>query len=242
MMDIYRNAISCIVRDAIDFPIRKIGKSNILKPWMATKDEILILELLKNKKPKKCLEWGAGYSTIYFPKYLRVDSKWISIEHDEEWFERINQLIKDDNKIEFYHIHPNNSSWKDNSYSDGNILDFEDYVNFPKKFNKRFDFILIDGRARKFCLHSSINLLEPEGIVVLHDANVKECHEYFELFDHQILFTDDRHDSGGLWIGSKLAKLESLLDIKKHKMVWSILARFPEPLQWSLSYRLKKRK
>jgi predicted O-methyltransferase YrrM len=238
MTNVCSNVIGCLTRDIAAFQLRRIRKGNIIKPMMTAKEENLILEILAKKKPKKCLEWGAGYSTVSFPQHLTEDAEWISIEHDKTWFEKIDQYTKHVPKIKCYYVPPNNQSWKVNSESDGTLADFEDYVNFPKKLHRKFNFILIDGRARNFCIRSSVDLLAPEGIVILHDANRKKYHKYFQLFNHQLLFTDSRHNSGGLWIGSKSKNLKNVLDIKKHKIIWNILAKSFEPLQWSLSNRL----
>ena len=66
----------------------KITGNVVPKPWMKYREIEIIEEIIKNLKPKKCLEWGAGYSTLYFPRLLDSDAKWISIEHEKEWFEK----------------------------------------------------------------------------------------------------------------------------------------------------------
>jgi len=121
-----------------------------VKPWMRHKEIDIIVELIKKKKPKYCLEWGAGYSTVYFPRFLNDNALWISVEHDEKWANRIRYMIRRPN-IKIYYVPPNNYPWTD-EYNDGTYADLKDYVDFPKKLGMKFDFILVDGRARKDCL------------------------------------------------------------------------------------------
>jgi len=230
MSSVISMVLECLIRDFLYFLCRKMKIGNIIKPLMAMKDIMIITEILKKKKPKKCLEWGAGYGTLYFPQYLDEDAKWIAIEHDREWFGKVKQLIYCNHKISMYYVPPNHSLWTDD-YGNGTFSDFKDYVRFPKRFNEKFDFILIDGRARKSCLEYAFGLLEIDGIVVLHDANRKYYHEPFELYDYQALFKDSRRDSGGIWIGSKTLGLHNILDINKHKLNWEIIESFLKRMQ-----------
>jgi len=194
---------------------------------MKHKEIAIIVELLERKKPKNCLEWGAGYSTYYFPKYLEKDALWISIEHNEYWAKAIKHIIAPNAKI--YYIPPNNYPWTD-EHNDGSYADLKDYVEFPKSLDIKFDFILIDGRARKDCLIHALDLLNSGGVVVLHDANRKYYLNPCKLYRYQALFIDHRKDSGGLWIGSKDLDINTILDIKKHRAIWQKLASFEKML------------
>jgi hypothetical protein len=63
------------------------------KPWMRHREIRVIEEILGSLKPTRCLEWGAGYSTVHFPKALEAGAKWIAVEHDYEWFLRIRDKV-----------------------------------------------------------------------------------------------------------------------------------------------------
>jgi len=206
-----------------DLLYEKITGKVIPKPWMKYREIEIIEEILKKLKPKRCLEWGAGYSTLYFPRFLDSNAKWISIEHEKEWFERIKSLNKD-SRVEIYLIYPNKYPWSD-EYGDGDYSDLKDYVEYPSKFGK-FDFILIDGRARKYCLIKAHELLSDKGVVVLHDANRTYYHEPFKLFNHSLLFTDYREGLCCVWISSKKLKLENVIDVEKHAKFWKIISIF----------------
>jgi hypothetical protein len=185
------------------------------KSWMQDWEINLVKDVLVKLKPKKCLEWGTGYSTIYFTKFLPKNTQWISIEHEKSWATKIKflsfpqRLFMNHSKIEVFHIPSNKFPWSD-EHGDGTYSDLKDYVDFPEKFAP-FDFILIDGRARKDCLLKSYKLLKKNGIVILHDAHRTYYHQPFALYKYQLLLNDHHQDAGGLWLGSKGINVKSLL-------------------------------
>lgn len=203
------------------FRERMLGKINAKKPWMKYREIEIIEQILRNLKPKKCLEWGSGYSTLYFPSLLDNNAKWASIEHEEKWFEKI-KARNENRNVEMYLIRPDNYPWTD-EYGDGDYSDLRNYVEFPTKFGN-FDFILVDGRARIHCLRKAYELLSNEGVVILHDAGRSYYHQPFGLFKHFLLFTDYRKE-GGIWVGSKTLDFEHLIDVKKHLNRWKIISK-----------------
>jgi predicted O-methyltransferase YrrM len=186
------------------------------KPWMKYNEVAIIRNVLKTLKPKRCLEWGAGFSSLYFPDYLENESKWFSIEHDLTWFNKIKAMNKNP-KCEFFYVKPNHFPWTD-EHNDGGFTDLRDYLSFPSEFGK-FDFILIDGRARNYCLIASRKLIENEGIVVLHDAN-RSYYEYSNLFRYTLVFRDSRKNEGGIMLGSPGFPLKKNPNINKDYQVW----------------------
>lgn len=196
-------------------------------PYMQKKEVEIVEEILSRLQPSNSLEWGAGYSTIYFAKFLPKGANWISIEHDKDWAHKVSGLLMSNpifyiinifkNKhIKILHISPNNSSWS-NLNGEGSYSEFKDYIEYPDKLNF-FDFILIDGRARKDCLIKAHEIVKDKGVVILHDANRKYYHEPFALFKHQMLFLDDGEDGGGLWVGSKGLDIGNVLNLDKHRL------------------------
>jgi predicted O-methyltransferase YrrM len=172
---------------------------NNLKPWMGSVEIDIIETILLKLKPAKCLEWGSGFSTFYFTNFISSDASWISIEHNRKWFEKLKKS-ETEKIISLYHIKPNNYPWTD-KYKDGSAEDLKDYVNFPARF-KYFDFILIDGRARNSCILKAREIISPEGIVVLHDANRKYYYSSFNVFENQVYLKDNKIIDGDLWIAS----------------------------------------
>lgn len=214
--------ISTAYREYRDKILKNVFKIDIIKPYMNYKETAIIMEVLKLLQPKQCLEWGSGFSTLCFPKFLNKDARWLSIEHDKDWYLKIKGMNEKPN-VWLRHVSPSHYPWTD-EYGDGNHSDLKDYIDFPSRFGK-FDFILIDGRARKWCLNKCNELIEHKGVIILHDANRDYYHEPFRLYRHQILFRDYRKDAGGLWIGSQGLKLEDLISVKYFKLWDSTLCK-----------------
>lgn len=99
---------------------------------------------------KSILEFGSGSSSIFWAKKcLEI----ISIEHNKEWYEKVKQNLSINQKIFFTE---NNSN----------------YENLVKKFDKKFDVIVIDGIRRKECAESIINYLNSnskDGYMIILD-------------------------------------------------------------------------
>jgi hypothetical protein len=153
-----------------------------------------------------------------------VIGEWISVEHNEEWAAGINGMNTNE-RVHINFVKPNRYPWTD-KYNDGAYSDLKEYVNFPKG---KFDFILVDGRARKDCLVKANRIVRSKGVVVLHDANRKHYHGSFKLYKHRLLFEDSRRN-GGLWIGSNGSDIGALLDIEKHKAIWKMYASINRPI------------
>lgn len=198
---------------------RKLGSKKKL-PWMYQKEIDLLTEVLLNLKPENCLEWGSGFSTVYFPPLLG-DAKWTSIEHNEEWYHIISKENTNPN-VEVVLVKPDNEPYTDPK-KDGSYDDFKSYIEKPQG---TFDFIFIDGRARKDCVKKAHELISDRGVVVLHDANRTHYYDYLDMFPNRILMDDFHKKYGGVWLGSKNSKLEELADMPKHQTAWEKHDRF----------------
>ena len=209
-------ALLSLISEAKDLLLRKCH-FQINKPKMKYQEMMIIVEILRRKKPQHCLEWGSGYSSLFFPRYLESAARWIAVEHNSDWDEKIKRL-NDRPNTEFNLIKPNNFPWTD-EHHDGAYADLKDYIEFPKSLGVRFDFILIDGQARKECLTISRDILASDGIIVLHNANREYYHEALKYYRHQVLFYEGGIDNG-LWVGSTNLNIEKVLDIKKHTQIW----------------------
>ena len=121
--------------------------------------------LLRKLRPELCLEWGAGYSTIYFPSRHPYIKRWVAIEHEVGWCHRLKDRVP--TSVDLRHLP-----------GDEYIFDiFDDGL--------RFDFISIDGRRRGECmLAASILLKRGTGRCFLHDTARQEYHKWFGVFDH----------------------------------------------------------
>lgn len=126
--------------------------------------------------PVSALEWGSGHSTVFFSSLLPGGSTWDSVEHTPEWAKKVQVMIdRAGTGTATLHLVPNDMPFND-GVDDGNRQSFGTYVDFPLSLKKRFQIILVDGRARADCLEVGWNLLSEAGIMILHNA---ERTEYF---------------------------------------------------------------
>lgn len=196
-------------------------------PWMKSRELVIIEELLKAVHPTNCLEWGSGFSTFHFPALLPGLNKWYSLEHHKGWFDIV-KSGQTDPRVEVLLVEPDDREYfsfrgKYGPKLEGIYEDFRSYIELPRNFNLKFDFIFIDGRARKECLKVAYDLVSDNGVVVVHDANRDAYFEDLPPFASSFRLTDHRHHrkEGGIWIGRKTGKVEDLLDTATHARVWA---------------------
>lgn len=144
-------------------------------PFMDPHEVETFALLMRNfNSPVQAFEWGSGASTLYYGSRLPFGSFWQSVEHDANWYLHTAQEVNqwDTQRIAVRHIPPDRI-WHDTG-EDGDYETFRSYVLFPTKQNKRFDLILVDGRARIACMAVGWELLTDDGMMVLHDAERPE--------------------------------------------------------------------
>lgn len=172
------------------------------------------------EKVLKIFEWGSGFSTVYYGKYLSklgVKFEWHSIDNNREWHEKVQILIKEkklDSNIKLY-LKEFLPFWEKPGwnmvpppcavYSPKSEEELG-YINLPKQFDDKFNIIIVDARFRKHCIQTAKEVLLPEGIVVLHDAQKPHYHEGLDAFPHR-KFIDSgvwyplQEVSNQMWIG-----------------------------------------
>lgn len=133
-------------------------------PMMSDQEVKTIDQLLVGKR--HCLEWGAGGSTVYFPKKHKA-CRWLSVEHNGNWVMRVAEEIADNANV----------IW---------VPENEWYVD-SVKHSREFDFILIDGLQRERCLEIARNIVSDDGVIVLHDAGRREYQEFIEKHSGEII-------------------------------------------------------
>ena len=218
-MNPYASFFSQVFRQYKDKLLEKSLGRNANKPWMKYREIELISDILQTLKPERCLEWGAGYSTIFFPHRAGDNVQWLSVEHDEEWANSI-KSTNPHNAVRIQHVMADNPLWSKSS-QDGTYTDFRKYIEFPAPFGP-FDFVLVDGRARSACLHFAEGILSERSVVVLHDANRLDYKDGCLSYRYQTIFTDYRSTIGGIWVGSNSLELSTLLNIEAHRKLWRI--------------------
>ena len=170
---------------------------------MLNKDEenFLIQFLTKDSV---VLEYGSGGTTVAFG----CDAKeWHSIEHDETWFNKVKESLispkKTPRKYENVHCHfakntplsPKErkravAEWGEPIVVDGIEKEFKDYIDMVDKIGvEKYDIVLIDGRARTFCLKKILPYLKETSFVYVHDWQRPEykTSEYLRHYTNKIV-------------------------------------------------------
>ena len=161
--------------------------SDSLPVWMGEAELSQLDSLIEEIAPRRVLEWGAGGSTSALLEKYSFIERYVSIEHNAAWFEKVRHHVRDP-RLELHlklpsvpepivdavpgNTRKNRRNWRLGAETDPSV--FEDYVNFPKTLDTQFDLVLIDGRARSFCALQGIELLRPAGALVMHDAQREE--------------------------------------------------------------------
>ncbi|PWJ40824.1 class I SAM-dependent methyltransferase [Sediminitomix flava] len=94
-------------------------------------------------------EYGSGYSTLYYSKYV---NKVYSVEHDKEWYEGVKDQMRDN--VELHYV----------PLSEG-----EKYVSKSSQ-EEPFQLVIVDGRRRNLCLEHALEVITEDGVIVLDDS------------------------------------------------------------------------
>lgn len=135
--------------------------------WMSLQEASLIESYLDAQDVM--LEFGAGYSTMWFSQFVK---DYYSIEHNETWFNVIKAQINATRKNVHLQVAPVEKGYKGwgGGFEEGTYQQFEHYVKAVDNFKvTRFDKVLVDGRARAFCLEYVLKFLHPKSLVFIHD-------------------------------------------------------------------------
>jgi len=98
------------------------------------------------------LEFGSGQSTVFFAQKCR---EVFSIEHDEQWYNRINKELSERGlKNVHYFLYSDQRYWQ-------SVIEYDDQF---------FDAILIDGNYREEAAIAVLPKLKPGGIMVIDDV------------------------------------------------------------------------
>ena len=126
-----RIAISQIMQDLrYRFDRWVLGRSPVW-PLMKPREVEIIMDLLRRLRPRRVLEWGSGYGTLYFTRRYSEFEAWLSIEHSEEWAGKIRHLNTDP-RVEIVSVEAREG--------------FSEYVDYP---SNRGTFDLADRRPRE---------------------------------------------------------------------------------------------
>lgn len=121
----------------------------------------------------RMLEWGAGGSTVWLARNLPEGAMLTSIEHDREWFYEVANHLGNGGRgprdnVRMLLREPTGPLGKNATAAEDDPTNLQPFIDGAD--GERFDVILVDGYARGACLEKARSLLNPGGVVVLHDA------------------------------------------------------------------------
>jgi hypothetical protein len=128
-------------------------------PWLPYCAVELLMERLQ--PDLNLLEFGAGYSTMFF---MRRVARVTSVEHHERWIELLRPRLQPNVAI----LHASQES-------------AEAYTAPVRASSERFDVILVDGQHRVECFQVALERLTPRGVIILDDSDRPFYARIFEL-------------------------------------------------------------
>lgn len=102
----------------------------------------------KNFQDKKILEWGGGYSTLWWAKRSKSV---VVFESDQKWYETIIGYAI--HNVQIY-------------LTTDCVEDVDQYLQ-----SKKFDVIIIDGLNRLTCARKSLDLINKDGVIILDNSD-----------------------------------------------------------------------
>ena len=134
------------------------------------------------------LEWGSGFSTLWYSQFVK---DYYSIEHHQEWYQNVQQLLKDHNASRIHytlsHVPDGHKGWP-GGYDEGNKEQFMEYIHAAASFRvRKFDRVLIDGRARAACIEYILPYLKPDSVVFVHDYQTREVYHEVVTSNYELI-------------------------------------------------------
>lgn len=156
-----------------------------LPVWMDPIEQSQVHALIEALAPARVLEWGAGGSTRALLARSPFIERYVSVEHNAAWHDKVRAKVTDprlelhlcepDVPCELEDIRdPKTIAWHLRCEHEAELM--RAYVALPRTLGVVFDFVLVDGRARNFCIREGFELLRPGGLLVLHDAQREVYH------------------------------------------------------------------
>ncbi|MFO0750396.1 MAG: class I SAM-dependent methyltransferase [Myxococcota bacterium] len=147
--------------------------------WMHPIELSQIRAVFEAVQPRRVLEWGTGGSTRYLLENGPYIERFVSIEHHPGWVEKVRAAVRDP-RLTLHHVAADipppdinapiskQVPWIEKAEIDPAIM--ATYAAFPRSLGERFDLAFVDGRGRIFCMPVAWELLEPGGVMIVHDA------------------------------------------------------------------------
>lgn len=149
-----RTALRCLKLLELDyghiFTSRKcasIDKNGAPIPWYTYPAIEFLVQL--DFTNNTVFEYGSGYSTLFWGGRSK---KVISIEDNEEWYNKISENKSENINVEL-------------------ILDKDSYIKAIRNYDEKFSIIVIDGSYRYECAKEAVGKLEPGGMIILDNSD-----------------------------------------------------------------------
>ena len=151
------------------------------EPWLTTDAITHLKKIMELQKTPKILEFGCGYSTIWFAN--NYECELVSIEHDIKWYNDIFKKIKDNKNVSLI-LKPSQeislgSDLLEHSYAPTCDIYEDEY----------FDIVLIDGRNRVDCFKHSEKVLKKGGIMILDNSERDEYSYIIKSYSDKITYS-----------------------------------------------------
>lgn len=152
------------VRETVSFPSlhkvsnpKKPNENFFYIPYMSCDQVMSILDIMERLNPKRCFEFGAGFSTAFFPRFFK-STEWISVEHLDIFIQYIQTQM------------PQNVTLIKRELAG---VQYENEIISQAK-GGLFDFVFVDGEKRPQCINAALQSMRKGGILILHDKNLPE--------------------------------------------------------------------
>jgi len=156
----------------------KLTPLDLKLPWMSYTAAIYLKKYLK--PGMTVFEYGTGGSTLFF---LNLGCNVVSVEHDPSWLDEVKHSLATRSSSKNYKLSLREPCYLNSHGEYANEMncvsfdlgfdgyDFSSYVRFIEEFDDNyFDMVLVDGRARRSCLHYSFPKVKTNGLVVLDNT------------------------------------------------------------------------
>lgn len=159
-----------------------VNYGNILKEiQMVQFDADYICDKIKNMpKDGLMVEWGSGGSTCKWLETLTDSQKLITIEHNENWYNRVGRAVVTEfgdvsDKFTFYHIPEKYIEHGYGSLVEEHPCGTAEYINPDDKIWEA-DIFFIDGIVRGACLLTTLfKRKKPDSVIMIHDYVGREA-------------------------------------------------------------------
>lgn len=128
-----------------------------------TNEFYLLMSELKIR-PQSILEWGSGFSTFILCHYGREwgTRYFLSLDHNEIYQRECLKRLHTPAFFEAKTVDLTGGIWPWDPTS-------HNYATYPTTLGRKFELIFVDGRRRNECLLVASRILNPGGIVIVHD-------------------------------------------------------------------------